>query len=156
MIELVFTGRIKNRKIYEEFAHNIIDELFPREFKRDIIVGISFKTLVGDGVYGQATCHNKEDESDVEYHLVEVAKVVVQDGQIVPCTAQEIASTLVHELVHIRQYIRRELDAGLTRWKGQVIPYGPRGGLKIPYKRQPWEIEAFSMEREIMEYLWVH
>jgi len=150
MINVVFKGRIKNRKVYEEFVNEIIDDLFPRAFKREIFVGIYFTTILDDGVYGYATC------GDNDSHLIEVAKYVFQDGEWVECTAQEIAATLVHELVHIRQYIRRELNADMTRWKGQVIPYGPRGGLRIPYTRQPWEVEAYALEKEVMETRWVH
>jgi len=42
----------------------------------------------------------------------------------------------------------------MTRWKGQKIPYGSRGALKIPYKSQPWEQEAFEKETELTELLW--
>lgn len=151
MIDVVFQGRVKNRKIIEEFVNEIINELFPREFKRDIVIGIRFVTMLKSGHdYGQATY------GDTDYHLIEVAKYVHQDDDWIRCTTQEIAATIVHEMVHIRQYIRRELNAEMTRWKGQVIPYGPRGGLKIPYERQPWEVEAFRIEKEVMETLWVH
>ena len=40
MIYLVSEGRIKNKKHYMSFAEDVINELFPREFKRDIVVGI--------------------------------------------------------------------------------------------------------------------
>jgi len=143
---LEFKGRIKNRNHYETFAENVVNELFPREFKRDIVIGIHFKNVVEDGLFGQAIEHDA-----VEY-LVEIGKVV-DAGELRAVEPHEIASTIAHELVHIKQYIRRELTQGATVWKGQKIPVGPRGGT-IRYRDQPWEKEAFSKEKELTELYW--
>ena len=147
MIYLVSEGRIKNKKHYMSFAEDVINELFPREFKRDIVVGIHFKNVVADGFYGQACDLGEDDE-----YRVEVAKVV-DEGGLRAVEPREIASTIAHELVHIKQYIRRELTHGATVWKGQKIPVGPRGGT-IRYRDQPWEKEAFKREIEFTELYW--
>ena len=150
MIYLVSEGRIKNKKHYMSFAEDVINELFPREFtKREIIIGIRFSTTVEHGIFGQAGCGCDDDE-----FIVDIAKVIYEGVKIRPVTPTEIASTIAHELVHVRQYIRGELDASMTRWKGQKIPYGRYGVLKIPYRTQPWEVEAFSKETELTELLW--
>ena len=146
MLLLAFKGRIKNRNHYETFAENVVNELFPREFKRDIVVGIHFKNVVEDGLFGQAIEH------DADEYLVEIGKVV-DEGELRAVEPREIASTIAHELVHIKQYIRRELTQGATVWKGQKIPVGPRGGT-IRYRDQPWEKEAFSKEKELTELYW--
>jgi len=146
MLLLAFKGRIKNRNHYETFAENVVNELFPREFKRDIVVGIHFKNVVEDGLFGQAIEH------DADEYLVEIGKVV-DEGELRAVEPREIASTSAHELVHIKQYIRRELTQGATVWKGQKIPVGPRGGT-IRYRDQPWEKEAFSKEKELTELYW--
>jgi len=143
---LEFKGRIKNRNHYETFAENVVNELFPREFKRDIVIGIHFKNVVEDGLFGQAIEH------DADEYLVEIGKVV-DEGELRAVEPHEIASTIAHELVHIKQYIRRELTQGATVWKGQKIPVGPRGGT-IRYRDQPWEKEAFSKEKELTELYW--
>lgn len=146
MLLLAFKGRIKNRNHYETFAENVVNELFPRKFKRDIVVGIHFKNVVEDGLFGQAIEH------DADEYLVEIGKVV-DEGELRAVEPREIASTIAHELVHIKQYIRRELTQGATVWKGQKIPVGPRGGT-IRYRDQPWEKEAFSKEKELTELYW--
>lgn len=143
---LEFKGRIKNRNHYETFAENVVNELFPREFKRDIVIGIHFKNVVEDGLFGQAIEH------DADEYLVEIGKVV-DEGELRAVEPHEIASTIAHELVHIKQYIRRELTQGATVWKGQKIPVGPRGGT-IRYRDQPWEKEAFKREIEFTELYW--
>lgn len=148
MIHLVFEGRIKNRKVYEAFASDVINNLFPREFtKRDIVIGIRFKNIVEEGIFGQAICEDKDE------YLVEIGKVVMEQ-ELRVMTPREVASTIAHELVHIKQYIRGELNPSMTRWKGQEIPYGPRGGMKIAYQRCPWEKEAFKREEELAELYW--
>jgi hypothetical protein len=147
MLLLQFKGRIKNRKIYEEFAEDVVNELFPREFKRDIVVGIQFKNVVEDGLFGQAI------ENDDDEYLVEVGKVVNEHQKLRAVEPREIAATIAHELIHIKQYIRRELSQGGTFWKGQKIPVGPRGGT-IRYRDQPWEKEAFKREKEFTELYW--
>ena len=151
MINLFFHGRIRGRKYYEEFAQDVIDQLFPREFtKREIDIHIKFSAACGGGVFGYAQYGDCEDE-----FLVEVGKVVI-DGTFRQQTPREMASTIAHELTHVKQYIRGELNSAGTRWKGQKVPYGPRGGLVIKYRQQPWEQEAFEMEEFLTELLWEH
>ena len=149
MIFLFSKGRIKNKKRYMAFAEDVINELLPREFpKRDIVIGIRFNTIVDWGIFGQAG-HGEEPNE----FIVDIAKCV-NEGEWRAVSPAEIASTIAHELVHVKQYIRGELDAYMTRWKGQQIPYGSRGALKIPYKSQPWEQEAFEKEVDLTELLW--
>ena len=148
MIHLVIEGRIKNRKAYEVYAQDVINNLFPREFtKRDIVIGIRFKNIVEEGIFGQAICEERNE------YLVEIGKVVMEQ-ELREVTPREIASTIAHELVHIKQYIRGELNATMTKWLKQEVPHGPRGGIKIAYRKQPWEIEAFERETELVEFLW--
>jgi len=151
MINLSFHGRIRGRKHYEAFAYEVIDELFPRQFtKREIDIHIKFSIACAGGAFGYAQHGDCEDE-----FLVEVGKVVI-DNTFRQATPREIASTIAHELVHVKQYIRGELNPNMTRWKGQTVPYGPRGALKIKYRQQPWEQEAFEMEKFLTELLWAH
>ena len=151
MINLFFHGRIRGRKHYEAFAYEVIDELFPRQFtKREIDIHIKFSIACAEGAFGYAQHGDCEDE-----FLVEVGKVVI-DGTFRQATPREIASTIAHELTHVKQYIRGELNAQMNRWKGQEIPMGPRGAVKIKYTQQPWEVEAFEMEKFLTEALWAH
>ena len=46
--------------------------------------------------------------------------------------------TLAHEMFHIKQYVRGEINETLTMWKGKKVDTD-----KIPYLKQPWEKEAF-------------
>lgn len=137
MIQITTQGRVKQKKRLEEFACDVINDLLPREFKRDIEIHVRFTKL--DDAMGFCTM-NDEDEIAIEV-----------DNRH---SLDNIASTLAHELVHAKQYIRRELNPTMTRWKKQIVPYGPRGGCKIPYARQPWEREAFKKEEVLKELYW--
>ena len=138
MLSVFCSGRVKNRRRYEEFACNVVNDLLPRAFKRDIDIVIHF-TKKDIGAMGW--CHRLDDD------IISIIVNTVSDPK-------ELASTVAHELVHAKQYIRGELNDSMTRWKKKKIPYGPRGGCKIPYARQPWEREAFCKEKILTEMYW--
>lgn len=61
-------------------------------------------------------------------------------------------SIIFHELVHIKQFAKKELDDSRRyhkfKWKGQLYNYETvQGALD-----QPWEIEAYGMERLLLLY----
>lgn len=51
--------------------------------------------------------------------------------------------TLAHEMVHVKQFVRRELDFNLTVWKGKRI-------LTEDYMKMPHEREAFRLQRKLV------
>lgn len=55
-----------------------------------------------------------------------------------------LLTTLAHELVHIKQYYKGELNPYEFIWKGKLIPKD------TPYREQPWEAEAFQMQNGLV------
>ena len=53
-------------------------------------------------------------------------------------------STLAHELVHVKQFARGELDPALQYWKG-------KNHMDTEYWQQPWEIEARKLQQKLMK-----
>lgn len=55
---------------------------------------------------------------------------------------QEIITTFFHEMVHVKQYLKGELQHGcgksLSRWNGKSYD--------VSYYELPWEMEAFELE----------
>ena len=49
--------------------------------------------------------------------------------------------TLAHEMVHLKQFAKGELNDGHTKWRGKTID-----AEAIEYHDLPWEIEASSYE----------
>jgi hypothetical protein len=60
--------------------------------------------------------------------------------------------TLAHELVHVKQYARKELIdmeyGSYQKWQGTMF-----NEHMVDYKKLPWEIEAAQLEKELYE-LW--
>lgn len=53
----------------------------------------------------------------------------------------DVVETLCHEMVHVKQYLRRELTASGMRWKGAPNPQTDN-----PFE-EPHEKEAYEMEK---------
>jgi hypothetical protein len=54
---------------------------------------------------------------------------------------RKLMETLAHEMVHVKQYARRELHPVYDTWCGKT--YNPK---KVSYWDLPWEIEAHGRE----------
>ena len=52
---------------------------------------------------------------------------------------------LAHEMVHVKQFARGEMDAGLRRWKSNQY------ARNIDYWDQPWEKEARRLQFKLAE-----
>lgn len=61
-------------------------------------------------------------------------------------TEDEMLKTLAHEMVHVLQYARGELNEEMTYWRGRKV-----NSDEIPYFEQPWEIEAESKGIQLYE-----
>jgi hypothetical protein len=59
---------------------------------------------------------------------------------------EEKLKTLAHEMVHVRQYIRGELNEEMSVWRGGKVDSD-----EIPYAEQPWEIEAESIAHKLYD-----
>jgi hypothetical protein len=55
--------------------------------------------------------------------------------------ADRIFETIAHEMVHVKQYALGELNATLTKWKGNKVDSD-----SMYYYFRPWEIEAHGVE----------
>ena len=53
-------------------------------------------------------------------------------------------STLAHEMVHVKQFARGEMDFGLSRWKSNNYCEN------IEYWDQPWEKEARRLQHKMV------
>ena len=61
----------------------------------------------------------------------------------------QILTWLGHEMVHLKQFVRRELcdyETGNTQWKSKIYK---RHALQ--YNDQPWEKEAYRLEDKLYE-----
>lgn len=72
-----------------------------------------------------------------------------------PISYEDKLKTVAHELVHARQYLRRELtshpeewDVPVSRWKGRTVRYGKSQRAE---NDTPWEREARRLEEKLFK-----
>lgn len=88
-------------------------------------------------VYGYCHIDEYDDDDNVAELIMEV-----QTGQ----TRKEIIHTLAHEMVHVKQYVKGELNDALDVWRGKDIDSD-----NMDYDDHPWEIEAEKIGDEMYE-----
>lgn len=147
MIILSYSGfeRFENRffKHFEDYTNFCIDELLSKELKTKRIkyfIDVNYGELA-DGSYAEV------DVIDDEYKEFSI--------EISPkARGKNILSSVGHEMVHVKQYIRGEMkftsNLNKTRWRGKVYDERKLGS----YWRHPWEIEAYGMEKCLLE-MWL-
>ena len=137
MRELNITGgRKKQRQVVEDVVKWSIKKLNLHRI-RTLNLTFSIKTL--KSLYGQL---EQLDDKRREFSVVLDKNVDTKD----------LNRTVIHEMVHIKQYIRKEMDSEIVgsrmRWKSKTYPYD------IKYDDMPWEKEANRLETKYgNEYL---
>jgi len=121
-------------RVYADFASNYIglDKL-----RGEVCVKLKYGTIDYDS-YGLCWGDNYGAEIDI---------ATVTCGESI--SREDKLKTLGHELVHARQYLKRELVAPnapkhCEKWHGVDIVYEPKDESKMP-----WELEATRLEDEI-------
>lgn len=132
----IIGGRKKQRQVVEDVVKWSIKKLNLHRI-RTLNLTFSIKTL--KSLYGQL---QQLDDKRREFSVVLDKNVDTED----------LIRTVIHEMVHIKQYIRKEMDSEIVgsrmRWKSKTYPYD------IKYDDMPWEKEANRLETKYgNEYL---
>ena len=125
MINVSINGRIKKKAKVLEYTQNILEYLLPR-VRREVDIHIDIVNEIQDTDW-MACCYGDKDEV-----YIEIKRLYNLD---------EMLQNLAHELVHAKQYIKGQLDPDLETWQ--------RKAYKLPYRQQPWEVEAYKLEKEL-------
>jgi hypothetical protein len=84
----------------------------------------------------------------VDYHNDKHATIEIDTG----LEEEIMLTTMAHEMVHVKQYIKKELSESkreLMLWKGKKVP------AELPYHRCPWELEAYKKQNVLYwEYIY--
>jgi len=130
---MIITGKInkKYREAIEFFASN----LFTPQMKRHIEIRVRKRDL--------GTWHGFVSIED--YNVLNQPRSFVIELHKGDNEAEHL-KTLAHELVHVRQYARNELNDEMNTWKGRYVDSDA-----IDYNDQPWEIEANKLGNELYE-----
>lgn len=70
-----------------------------------------------------------------------------REFSIVIDRGKDFLITLFHEMIHVKQYLKKELvdlPHFQVKWKGYTYSKD-----YFPYENRPWEIEAYAMEEDL-------
>tara|TARA_B100000085_G_scaffold112988_1_gene103139 strand:+ start:139 stop:564 length:426 start_codon:yes stop_codon:yes gene_type:complete len=131
----VVGGNKTQRKIAENVIYFMIKKLMPR--LRNIEIECYLKKMSDDTVGYAMMTDNKRS------YQIEVSKNI---------DIKDFVMTICHEMVHVKQYVRNEMDdwngKGDARWKKTTVPAGTK------YWDLPWEKEAYQMQAKLAEACW--
>jgi len=116
-------GNRKERELALEVVTWCIRKMMPR--MKTLEISILFDKI---DAYGYCM----EEDSNREF------TVTIRKG----LSVQELIATIVHEMIHVKQYARKELRNvnGRTMWKTKDYS-------DVNYMDTPWEKEAYKLEK---------
>ena len=131
-------GNKTQRKVAETTTHQMIAELLPRFRTLDIEVKLKKFTKTDRDAIGWCLM-----EDNNRTFVIEINKDI---------GITELVTTICHEMVHVKQYARNEMNDGIVkghaRWKSKMIPEDTN------YWDLPWEKEAYRMEKKLADDVW--
>ena len=133
MFLMEVTGGWKlHRKVEYDCVRHSFNELLPRIRKIDIQVKLKKNLYHNRGLYGLMDMEdNRSFRLEVDYSDMD-----------------EMISTIMHEMVHVKQYLRKELVQlkDVYLWKNVAF-----GKYAVDYRHRPWEFEAYNIEEELVK-----
>ncbi len=119
----VVGGSKSQKKHTQGMVEFCANKLMPRLYNLDITV----RLCKPKGALGY--CLELEDKRTFELEIDRTQPL------------RQLLETVAHEMVHVKQYARRELHPSKEAWLGKTV--NPK---KVSYWDLPWEIEAHGRE----------
>ena len=116
-------GKAHQRKHVQTMVEFCIETLMPRMRTLEITVNLCKPT----GALGYCLELDNKREFELEVDKTQPMRKLLE--------------TVAHEMVHVKQYARREMNPHSDDWLGKT--YNPK---KVSYWDLPWEIEAHGRE----------
>ena len=133
MFDVQIIGRIKHAEKVQWMCEHILYSLMPRTTRR-----------VDVNVHFVKECDNQcagDSYGDHEEVFISIAR----ESYGYKYSFNEQMLTLCHELVHAKQFIKKELSGSGGVWKGVDM------SLIKGIKNMPWEQEAFDLETKLYD-----
>ena len=124
-------GNKFQRHIAETVVTQMIKALMPK--MKTLEIEVQIKKLTGDAV---GWCMMEDTNREF---TIEVANNL---------TLKDLVTTICHEMVHVKQYARKETCGYGEKWKGKKI------NPKTAYYNLPWEKEAYKMQDKLAQLVW--
>lgn len=131
-----------HQKHCRQFARFFSNRFFSKDLNKQISVKLKFikKDIIlyeDDCAYMEWMDNNRQPR-----------KFVISIHTPPNVSLRYIISTLAHEMVHVKQFVKNELiDLPSTNYNVSVFKNKKYNLNRVAYYDQPWEIEAFGRER---------
>ena len=131
--------RKHNKALHQSLGNAALfygEELLGKRMAKNIYLDIKLTKDMKkkEGAYGY--CHIVDDS------LSKPREFMIELDTSMRHSLENILIWLAHEMVHLKQFVRKELwdyETGRVQWKSRT--YG-----KVHYDDQPWEVEAYRLE----------
>ena len=124
-------GNKHERHVAEQCVIFMVGALLPR--LRTLDVGVELKHITGCTV---GFCDMQETNREF---ILEIQKGM---------TLKELVTTVVHEMIHVKQYAMKELDVTGRQWKKSSVVEN------TSYYDLPWEKEAYRLQDKYAQLVW--
>jgi hypothetical protein len=127
--------------ILEKATKFFADQLMDPRMVRNLDIEIEVSKRLGV----QGECVDEDGTKNPRWFTINLRRQKIK----------EMIKTLAHEMVHVKQHAKNELESGqliATKGKGITLSSKWKGELWYPKRKQdmyydsPWEIEAYGME----------
>ena len=125
----------KFEKRLEKVFHLCVEELNLSNFKGVVHVEMPRKKgLLDERYHGYVEMEDKQMIEGTNYWWAVVRLANTHNFH-------DVVETFCHEMVHVKQFLRRELTSNGMKWKGQ-----PNPNTDNPFE-EPHEVEAYKLEK---------
>ena len=134
MNQLKIIGGTKlQRMMCKDVVSYLLQRLLPRYRTLDILVKLKKFSTKEDAI---GYCLMEDDKRTF---TIELEKSL---------TIKQLILCVCHEIVHLKQYAKGEMDFSGVKWKKSTVK------IDIPYMELPWEKEAWRLERTLADEIW--
>ena len=115
------------------------DKLLGKRMSRNILLEIKLTKDLKQKEQAYGFCHITDDD------LNRPREFLIELDTSMKNSFRQILIWLAHEMVHIKQFVRKELwdyETGQVQWKSRTYS-------RAHYDDQPWEREAYRLEKSL-------
>jgi hypothetical protein len=151
--DIKIRGKVSKKHQLLCYANEVLQHFFKNRLKRTVSVHIQMckETVDAHGKLHGGLCWG--DRNTVYIMVSKGVSTHDLSGSTVyePYDDDTIVELLTHELIHAKQFIRGEINGKNDIWRNRQ---GCVDCADIDYPNQPWEQEAFELEKIIKLKYW--
>jgi hypothetical protein len=131
---IVIVSGCKDSTLREEVlqaCHFYAEQLLSKQMLRNIVIEIDFVKQMENLGDCMVSYYN-------DWYKAREFEIRIKKSRSI----KNMLCTLAHEMVHVKQFAKGELNCDQTRWQKQDVDSD-----NVEYSELPWEVEASTLER---------